>query len=269
MFVLNQFRFAVHCSIVGSVLQVPHKMAFNAVRLACDSMNASEFCWSKENGRHSRKASDCVMFRKKDWHPTVEKFCDSVVSNGWGKGFGSSGGVDGIVGTDWSEEDADDEGAAAPEELDAVGDGNAIDDPEDEASAGSGSGCLLWGCQVVNVDSHESQLSDSRVPESASNAAGCEMRRVDAVTRMRMAGTTRIVHLVLRAVLFLASEDRVCSSSLAVTGDTHGEPRSKDENEVTTLGDPSGVALCASGAFMGYSERKGGGDEGGVNIAVC
>lgn len=61
-------------------------------------MNAAEELKSKENGRQDRKSSVFVMLVKKSEHDKLEKFCVMYESNGWGKGVGSAGGEDGIVG---------------------------------------------------------------------------------------------------------------------------------------------------------------------------
>ena len=46
-----------------------------------------------------RKAADAVIFKKKFWHPCVEKLDDIDWSKACGNGVGSGGGDAGIVGT--------------------------------------------------------------------------------------------------------------------------------------------------------------------------
>lgn len=61
-------------------------------------MKAAELCKSKENGLQDRNARVFVMLRKKFSQLEDEKLLAIILSSGWGKGVGRTGGVAGIVG---------------------------------------------------------------------------------------------------------------------------------------------------------------------------
>lgn len=58
-------------------------------------------------------------------------------------------------------------------------------------------GDRLCGACCDQSDKRSDQLDDDE-SEKASNNAGCEIYRVETVTRMSIAGTTRTIHLSLR-----------------------------------------------------------------------
>lgn len=107
-------------------------------------MNAAEVSSSSENGRQERNAADAVMLAKKFRHPCVVKLLDKDMSSGCGNGVGSTGGEEGIVGTDCASL-AGVVGVAGDDTAGAADEVNRAPRAELSASkgAGWGSACLL------------------------------------------------------------------------------------------------------------------------------
>jgi len=193
---------------------------------------AEELSNSKDSGRQVRKDAAFVMLPKKLKHEILEKFCVRLPSKGWGKGVGSPGGLEGMVGT----------GALAV----VVGDGLTLDAEVDVEVAnascrGSRTPCRSCGVQLRTC---EANFSHGTVPGASvkiSNAIGCTRYRVEAVMRTRKNGTSITNHLVLRPIRRFTS----------------------------TAGKPLWVPASRTGVCGLSSLILGRGDGGGVNIAAA
>lgn len=161
---------------------------------------------------------------KKLTHSSVEKFCE-MVESGWGKGVGSTGGVDGTVGTPVFEGDAlpladalgSDEGVEEDRRTSVGGKDDAgIEGAETGGgvnACGSGCGCRLCKVQSDTVTFHLSQSPFSC--ERTSSAAGCASHCVESAMKMRSAGMRTTARSVLRPVSFFECSFSMCACTSA------------------------------------------------------
>jgi len=165
-------------------------------------MNAEELKRRSENGRQSRNDTVLVILRKKFRQPTVEKLDPSAVSKGCGNGVGRAGGDEGTVGMLGDAALAVDGGELA-ETVDEGVVGKAMFEIVDDGFAW-GSGLRLCGLHLNICQSEEGGGVDKR-----SATASCVTYRVDAVMRIRISGTRKTAHLILRPAtrLFSSTKD--------------------------------------------------------------
>jgi hypothetical protein len=300
---------AAHWPASTGLLQVPQTSIFSAVRLVCAwfvkggggkkirmkkliaggdkperlTIKKAEDVWErKEKGRHWRKGSDSVIFVKDNSHEFVVKLLLRLVSNGWGKGVGRTGGDIGTVGTVWvpvwalvgldDDDDNDDDGKTideAPAASEAA--------PEDVGARivlivgivcpRRCSGCVVWPLQLAALATWISGEGPSSHPVKR----GKEKKLGGKVRKKSAKGTTMAVKVVSHAIRRLRSwKTNVPVPSLdpysARPDCSEGEGRGKGGGISFwegVDGEGEGISSVRSENF----NAAGSGDEGGVNMS--